>query len=55
MQEAEIAKQKQEPEVEIPEFLRGYKDDNKGVGGGWNADTSHISYSKHSVLNSAAN
>lgn len=50
IEEERIAQEQAEPEVEIPEFLRGYKDDSKKfVGGGWN-DSSEVSYNKHSIV-----
>lgn len=40
----------EEPEIEIPEFLRGYKDNTKAfVGGGWNNNTDVV-YNKHSSV-----
>ena len=48
IEEERIAKLNEEPEIEIPAFLRGYKDDNKGfVGGAWNNNTD-VAYNKHS-------
>ena len=43
-------KGQEEPEVEIPEFLRGFKDEpKKFLGGGWN-DSTEVAYKKHSIV-----
>ena len=48
MEEERIAKLNEEPEVEIPEFLRGFKEDTKKfVRGGWNNNTDVV-HSKYS-------
>lgn len=49
-EEERIAKLNQEPEMEIPAFLRGYKEDSKQfVGGGWNNNTDVV-HNKHSSV-----
>ena len=55
IEEERIAALNQEPEIEIPEFLRGFKEDSKKfVGGGWNNNTDVV-YNKHSNVDQYEN